>query len=449
MRNRLYYQVLLLLFTLSIIGTGLVATVSGSEEPNTNLMVVGGAEKPVHVDFFYNPTCAPCMKVLPFMEQYAKSHPETEIEFLNVSMNRTNALQFENIRSMYPQGKIYVPTVVLGNSFIQGEPNISSQFISAVESYRKNGQANGTFTDLGLTGFQTGDEITQTASVTPSPDDQETDGIYFFYNPTCGSCQKVLPIIEQYAREHPNIKINFNNISGNQKNIELFEKFRNMHPQETIHVPVVFVGDTLLQGEPNITEKFNSTVESYQKKSTPNAFLFDQGSSQEVSSVNLVVLLVAAIGEGLNPCGLLVLALLLVSLMATGTRRMVLFVGISYICAFFLIRLLSGFAIFSVIQLPGLATTFTLVAAAIAIIAGVIQIKDGLSKKQKPLLSIPESKKSLISSYMKKASIPGGFIVGVLVGIYGMACTAGIYISILGMVYKDVTSGLLYLSTLR
>jgi cytochrome c biogenesis protein CcdA len=46
---------------------------------------------------------------------------------------------------------------------------------------------------------------------------------------------------------------------------------------------------------------------------------------------------------------------------------------------------------------------------------------------------------------MKEASILGGFIVGILVGIYGMACTAGIYITILGMLYKDLTYGLLYL----
>jgi len=147
----------------------------------------------------------------------------------------------------------------------------------------------------------------------------------------------------------------------------------------------------------------------------------------------------------MNPCGLLVLALLLVSLMATGSRKMVFLVGLAYICAFFIVRLLSGFAIFSIIQLPGIAKAFTFVAAAIAIIAGVVQIKDGLSKEQKPILSIPDSKKGLISSYMKEASIIGGFIVGILVGIYGMACTAGIYISILGMLYQDLTYGLLYL----
>jgi cytochrome c biogenesis protein CcdA len=131
--------------------------------------------------------------------------------------------------------------------------------------------------------------------------------------------------------------------------------------------------------------------------------------------------------------------------MASESRRTVLYIGLAYIVAFFAVRLLSGFAIFSVIQLPGISRIFTFIAAAVALIAGIIQVVDGLSKKQKPLLSIPDSKKGLISSYMKKASIPAGLVVGALVGVYGMACTAGIYISILGMLYKEPAIGLIYL----
>ena len=232
---------------------------------------------------------------------------------------------------------------------------------------------------------------------------------------------------------------------GTRQISNCFGQYRDRFSQVHIHVPVIFIGDTYLEGEENISKNLNISVESYLKSKPEAAGVVIQGSSSADLSINPVFLLVAAIGEGLNPCGLLVLALLLVSLMATGTRKMVLCVGIAYIVAFFLVRLLSGFALFSVIQLPGLSRAFLFLAAIIAILAGLIQIKDGLFKEQKPLFRIPDSKKGLLSTYMKKASIPGGFIVGVLVGIYGMACTAGIYISILGMLYRDLTSGLFYL----
>ncbi|WP_146201188.1 thioredoxin family protein [Methanospirillum lacunae] len=272
--------------------------------------------------------------------------------------------------------------------------------------------------------------------------------IHFFFNPGCGACEKIHPVMEAYAANHSDVKVEFYSLAGNQTNIDLFNTYQKAYNISHAHVPILFLGNTNLMGEEEITEKLDTTVAEVKKGSNKAGLLSNLSSGNgnvSASSINPGFLIVAGIGEGLNPCGLLVLALLLVSLMASQSRRTVLAIGLAYIVAFFAVRLLSGFAIFSVIQLPGLSQTFTLIAAAVAIIAGIIQVKDGLSKKQHPLLSIPDSKKSLISSYMKKASVPAGLVVGALVGVYGMACTAGIYISILGMLYKEPAIGLVYL----
>lgn len=273
--------------------------------------------------------------------------------------------------------------------------------------------------------------------------------IHFFFNPGCGACEKIHPYVVAYEANHSDVLVQYHSLAGNQTNIELFNTFQNAYNISHAHIPILFLGTTSLMGEAEISDKLDQTVKEVQTRGTGAGLLPDLTpgirAAAPSSSINPVVLLVAAIGEGLNPCGLLVLALLLVSLMASESRRTVLYIGFAYIVAFFAVRLLSGFAIFSVIQIPGLSQTFTLIAAAIALIAGVIQVADGLSKKQKPLLSIPDSKKGLISSYMKKASIPAGLVVGALVGVYGMACTAGIYITILGMLYKEPAIGLVYL----
>jgi cytochrome c biogenesis protein CcdA len=273
--------------------------------------------------------------------------------------------------------------------------------------------------------------------------------IHFFFNPGCGACEKIHPFIEAYESNHSEVLVQYYSLAGNQTNIELFTTFQNAYNISHAHVPILFLGTTTLMGESAIAENLDQTVRSIQANGTRTGLVPNLtagiGAVAPTSSINPFVLLVAAIGEGINPCGLLVLALLLVSLMASESRRTVLYIGLAYIVAFFAVRLLSGFAIFSVIQIPGLSQAFTLIAAAIALIAGAIQVADGLSKRQKPLLSIPDSKKGLISSYMKKASVPAGLVVGALVGIYGMACTAGIYISILGMLYREPVIGLIYL----
>ena len=310
-----------------------------------------------------------------------------------------------------------------------------------------------------ITLSDTGTSLVPTLNVEGGGSRNSTGTVTFilFYDHNCHECQRVVGFLPGFLKENSDTSVVSYDIANNSEYYNLFQQYNDRFGKPFSPVPAIFVGEQELVGYEEITSGLGTGIAAARANGTTfpitpiptiiagNGSTIDKGLADKTYSINPLVLIVAAIGEGLNPCGLLVLALLLVSLMATGTRKMVLFVGIAYISAFFLVRLLSGFAIFSVIKLPGIAIAFTIVAGSIAIIAGVIQIKDGLSKEQKPLLSIPDSKKGLISNYMKKASIPGGFIVGVLVGIYGMACTAGIYISILGMLYKDLTHGLLYL----
>lgn len=289
-----------------------------------------------------------------------------------------------------------------------------------------------------VTGVTAVDPVNSSASI-PDP-----TAVHFFYTPLCSSCHKVMPYIEEYGTAHPDILIQYHNIGDNQDDILLFESFRKMHPKEKLFVPVVFIGDEVLIGEDVIFSDFKQKVQEFQVQGK-DALIPDITASTETITVNPMILLLAALGEGFNPCGLLVLALLLVSLMAVDSRKTILLVGSAYIIAFFLIRVLSGFAIFSVIQIPGVAQIFLIAAGIIAIIAGLFQIKDGLVKNPKALFSIPQSKKSSISKYLKIASVPAGFIVGALTGLYGMACTVGIYISILGMIYQDLHAGIFYL----
>jgi cytochrome c biogenesis protein CcdA/arsenate reductase-like glutaredoxin family protein len=426
------YIVSIILFAMLFVFAGLVPTVLGMEVADSTLIPDNGTGQQLPVDFFYNPSCASCQNVLPVIEQYEANNTGIHVNYINVVENQSTVERFIQLQKYLENPTLHVPVVVIGDHYLNGEENISANLDSLVtDALRaKNNRT------LPVSPMSPPSPVSSVTSQGPGI-------IHFFYNPTCESCEKVLPIIEQYAVSHPEIRIEFDDLS-NKTNIERFSLFRDRYPGELFYVPVVFMGDTFLEGEENITNNFNSTVESYRTNFSSGELPVEPVPAERTTSINPVVFLVAAISEGLNPCGLLVLALLLVSLMATGTRKMVFFVGIAYICAFFIVRLLSGFAIFSIIQIPGIAKVFTLAAAVIAIFAGIIQIKDGLSREQKPLLSIPASKKGLISSYMKEASILGGFIVGILVGIYGMACTAGIYITILGMLYKDLTYGLLY-----
>jgi cytochrome c biogenesis protein CcdA len=148
----------------------------------------------------------------------------------------------------------------------------------------------------------------------------------------------------------------------------------------------------------------------------------------------------AALVDGINPCAFAVLIFLMLSLMSLDSRKRMLMVGAVFISAVFLFYFFSGLGLFSVIQFAGISRLISLVAAVIALAAGAISILSVVRGEQGPaLLSIPESKKGIIDKYIQKGSLPAAFIVGVLVGMFELPCTGGIYLAILALLSNQMT----------
>lgn len=250
------------------------------------------------IQFFFDPSCGSCQKVLPFIEQYAKSHPDTAIQFNDISVDPANHQRLEQIKTKYPSEKIYVPVVFIGDTFLQGEANITGSFNSTVESYLKNNPSKissqipkiptGT-----ITASPTSSSLNSQTPVA-SAGSQDLDGVQFFYNPTCPSCMKVLPIIQEYAQNNPGVHITINNIAEDKTAIERFEKMRSMFPQETIYAPAVLAGKMVLQGEANIINNLDTTVKAYLKENPPG------GVTDKKSSPSFVDTLISSLKAGLH-----------------------------------------------------------------------------------------------------------------------------------------------------
>jgi cytochrome c biogenesis protein CcdA len=109
--------------------------------------------------------------------------------------------------------------------------------------------------------------------------------------------------------------------------------------------------------------------------------------------------------------------------------------------------LLSGAGLFSIVHLSGFSAGLSLLGATVAIVLGLINIIDVIKNKNDFLLGIPASKKEMIERYISRASLPAVFVLGVLVGIFELPCTGGIYLAILGLMSRSYTlmEGLPYL----
>jgi cytochrome c biogenesis protein CcdA len=143
--------------------------------------------------------------------------------------------------------------------------------------------------------------------------------------------------------------------------------------------------------------------------------------------------------DSINPCALTVLIILLLSIIALQSRRQVLMVGITYIAAVFLFYFISGIGVLSFVHVSGISSLIAYAAAIIAIVLGVVNIIEAAVKKEGFLLAIPESKKPVIERYIMTATLPAAFVLGVLVGIFELPCTGGIYLTILSLMSNTLT----------
>jgi cytochrome c biogenesis protein CcdA len=216
-------------------------------------------------------------------------------------------------------------------------------------------------------------------------------------------------------------------------------------------IPIVFIGDTALVGEDQIRDHFEEQIRAELQRNGCNTTAAPAPSQPSCTTAPLSLspglVILSALADSANPCALSVLIFLLISMAAAENRKRLLLIGGTYVSAVFLFHLFMGIGLFSVVSLSGLSKIFSLLGGAVALILGLITIIDVARNKEHYLLSIPNAGKGLIGRYIRQASLPAAFALGILAGLFGFSCTGGIYISILGLMGRSLSlaEGLPYL----
>jgi len=143
--------------------------------------------------------------------------------------------------------------------------------------------------------------------------------------------------------------------------------------------------------------------------------------------------------DSINPCAFAVMIFLLTYLLAIGSKKLFLRVGLVYIATVFVVYFLAGLGLFKALTAFSIADEIYKVAAILLIFVGLINIKDFFWYGKGLTLAIPESKKPLIQKYIRKASIPAAVILGFLVSAFELPCTGGVYLAILGLLASRET----------
>ena len=252
--------------------------------------------------------------------------------------------------------------------------------------------------------------------------------------------------------KYPELQVEALEIWYNKTNQQKFAEMSRQYGLQNAGIPMIVIGDTVLTGDATIIARLEQTILLEKERiascngtaPTPSA---PAVSCEPATTLTPQMVVVPALIDSLNPCALSVLIFLLISIAAAANRRRILLIGGSYIAAIFLFHLLMGIGIFSFVTLSGLSKVFSLLGATVAVILGLITLTDVVRNRETFFLSVSESGKGLMAQYIRLASIPAAFVLGVLAGLLGFSCTGGIYISILALMSRSLTfsDGLPYL----
>lgn len=275
--------------------------------------------------------------------------------------------------------------------------------------------------------------------------------VVFFTNSHCGACTNAKEFLDTYIQAHPEIALRTYDIFNNTENRSLFEEYKKKYNHKFLSTPSIMIGNITLEGSHDIKTHLGEVI-SLQSPLMMRPVLKEESDSQVTSGtaneIPLILIIGAGLLDGINPCAFAVLVILLVYLMTQKSRKSMISAGLVYTAAVFIFYYLSGVGIFTVVQTTGMTTSFSLAAGFIALVAGILMIKDSLFPGERPSLAIPSSQNGLINRIMKKATLPAAFILGILVGMFELPCTGGIYLSIISMISlkTDLQQALGYLA---
>lgn len=289
--------------------------------------------------------------------------------------------------------------------------------------------------------------------------------LYFFWQEGCPHCAAAKPMLAQFTAKYPQLEVRSFELRNSTENQRLYNRMAEKFGVTHSAVPTFFLGQrywvgyiaaaTPRQLEAAILQCLASgcpdagagVLTPDGESSTPGAARPPpSGSGQDV--VNLPILgdvdagsqslvlstVLIAVVDGVNPCSLWVLSVLLALTLRTGSRRTIAVIGLVYIFVTALVYALFIAGLFSIVALvsaePWIRGAIALVATGFA----VINIKDFFWFKKGVSLTIPESRKPGIYQRMRHvlavadsmpALVGATTVLAAGVSVVELACTAG------------------------
>jgi len=273
-----------------------------------------------------------------------------------------------------------------------------------------------------------------------SAQDSMPTTLLFFYEAGCPHCARVDKFLQDRIKTTYPVEIIYYEVHD-PHNAILFTRLSYLYNTE-IKTPVVFVGDTLIKGD--MRESLQDIEEAVRKalhENTASPLSKLDVKTDLKYKITIPAVIIAAAVDAVNPCAFAVLTLLLGTILVTKrNRKQVIQAGIAFTCSTYISYLLMGLGLFVTIRITGVQYYIYIGVAILAILIGLVNIKDYFWYGKWFSLEVPELWRPKVKKITSSVtSIPGAFGGGFAVSIFLLPCSSGPYIVIIGMLSNSAT----------
>ena len=415
---------------------------------------VSAAGDPVNIYFFHREGCPHCAAEQVYLKYLKDDVYKKKINIIDYELldHPENVELAETFMAAYGVESDGIPMTFIGTHFISGyNDDLQMSFRSAIDEELEKGPIDAMDIVNG----------TMTLSRIPA---SEVVNIYFFRGEGCSHCAAEEPFLQHLVNDvyHEKINIHEYEIWYDENNAAMAEHFAEGYGQTPGGVPMTFIGTHFITGfSEDRSQEFidaieeeiangpvdpraiadgeltiEQVIENREKKNeelntTITVPLFGKVDLKNKSL--LVTTIIIGLVDGVNPCSLWVLTMLLAMVIHTDSRKKTLIIGFVYLFITAAIYALFILGVFSLLSYVRFLKWIQIVVACITLVLGLINLKDYFFFKQGVSLTIDDEKKPGLYKKMRNvlkntdnvwAMIGATIVLSAGVSLVEFSCTA-------------------------
>ena len=265
--------------------------------------------------------------------------------------------------------------------------------------------------------------------------------LIIFYGDGCPYCERELAFLDDLQVREPLLEVTAYEVWNDEQNRELFVATAASHGTEPQAVPTTFLGDSVWVGfDSTVQRQIEEAVAALAAGQTPTV---EERSTVDVpfvgavdvggSSLVVATLLIGFV-DGVNPCSLWVLSMLLALVLHSGSRARIIIVGTLFLAVTSALYGLYMVGAYSALDYADEASWIRFAVALVAGTFGVLHLKEYVTHRG-PSLTIADERKPGLYRRMRGLASPDRSLPAVLGGTVALAvgvslaetpCTAGL-----------------------